>query len=182
MNILSFVVRLVLLQAVFLPAFADSLEAVEAERQQLQFEGSRIESACYDRFAVNACLSKWGAERRARAAALRKRELALRDAERTERTREQLERLEDKKTEQTKRLEEMAKDPVAERVPKTAPVPQPVDRSEVNDSSSAISPEQAQANRAAFEAKLEEAARRKAEVEKRIQDKPDRAEPLPINQ
>ena len=68
MKILSFVVRLVLLQAVFLPAFADSLEAVEAERQQLQFEGSRIESACYDRFAVNACLSKWSAERRARAA------------------------------------------------------------------------------------------------------------------
>jgi hypothetical protein len=182
MKILSLVVRLVLLQAVFLPAFADSLEAVEAERQQLQFEGSRIESACYDRFAVNACLSKWGAERRARAAALRKRELALRDAERTERTREQLERLEDKKTEQTKRLEEMANDPVAERVPKTAPVPQPLDRPEVNDSPAAISPEQAQANRAAFDAKLEEAARRKAEVEKRIQDKPDRAEPLPINQ
>ena len=88
----------VLLQAVFLPAFADSLEAVEAERQQLQFEGSYRVGLCYDRFAVNACLSKWGAERRARAAALRKRELALRDAERTERTREQLERLEDKKS------------------------------------------------------------------------------------
>lgn len=182
MKILSFVVRLVLLQAVFLPAFADSLEAVEADRQQLQLDGARMESACYDRFAVNACLSNWGAERRARTAALRKRELALRDAERTERTREQLERLEDKKTEQTKRLEEMAQDPVAERVPKTAPVPQPVDRPELNDSSSGISPEQAQANRAAFEAKLEEAARRKAEVEKRIQDKPDRAEPLPIKQ
>ena len=182
MKILSFVVRLVLLQAVFLPAFADSLEAVEAERQQLQFEGSRIEAACYDWFAVNACLSKWGAERRARVAALRKRELALRDEERTVRTREQLERLEDKKIEQTKRLEEIAQDPVAVRVPKTAPVPQPQERAVLNGASSAISAEQAQANRAAFEARLEEAARRKAEVEQRILDKSDRAEPLPINQ
>lgn len=182
MKILSLSIRLFLLQALFQPVFADSLEAVETERQQLQFEGSRIEAACYDRFAVNACLSKWGVERRARVAALRKRELALRDAERTARTREQLERLEDKKTEQTKRQEEIAQDPVAVRVPKTAPVPQPLDRPEINDSSAVISPEQAQANRVAFEAKLEDAARRKAEVEKRIQDKPDRAEPLPINQ
>jgi len=38
---------------------------------------------------------------------------------------------------------------------------------------------QAAANRAAFESKQDEAARHKSEVEKRLQEKKDRAEPLP---
>jgi colicin import membrane protein len=172
---------LLLVQLAIQPGYADSLEAVDAERKALQIEAAREESACYDRFAVNACLSRWAAEQRSRSAALRKRELALRDTARAERTREQLGQLEQKQAEQANRQEELGQNPVVARQPKVAPVPVPVSRPEAATSTSVISAEQAQANRAAFESKQQEATRRKAEVEKRIEEKPDRSEPLPVS-
>ncbi|WP_296510363.1 hypothetical protein [Rhodoferax sp.] len=174
---------LLLVQLAIQPGYADSLEAVDAERKALQIEAAHAESACYDRFAVNACLSRWAAEQRSRSAALRKRELALRDTARAQRTREQLGQLEQKQAELANRQEELGQNPVVARQPKVAPVPVPVpvSRPEAATSTSVISAEQAQANRAAFDSKQQEAARRKAEVEKRIEEKPDRAEPLPVS-
>jgi colicin import membrane protein len=158
----------------------DSLLAVEAERATLEAESSKAEALCYERFAVNACLSEVAAQRRAQAAVLRKRELALRDAQRAERTREQLQRLEEKQAGEVQRTQEaqgkQASSPPAE--PKVAPVPAKAGAPSA-EKSTPITPEQAAANRAAFEAKQAEAALRKAEIEKRLLEKKDRAEPLP---
>ncbi|NBW49543.1 MAG: hypothetical protein EBR49_05545 [Betaproteobacteria bacterium] len=157
----------------------DTLEAVEAERAKLQAESRNAEALCYERFAVNACLSEVATQRRAHAAVLRKRELALRDAQRAERTLEQLDRLSEKQADEVQRtLEARGKlaAPPAETKVATAPTKPPASTGE---KAAPITPEQAAANRAAFEAKQEEAARRKAELEKRLLEKRDRAEPLP---
>jgi len=157
----------------------DSLQTVEAERATLQAESSTAEALCYERFAVNACLSEVAAQRRAKAAVLRKRELALRDAQRAERTREQLLRLEEKLADELQRTSEaQGKQAASSSEPKVAPAPVKPG-APAADKAAPITPEQASANRAAFEAKQEEAARRKAEVEKRLLEKKDRAEPLP---
>ena len=157
-----------------------SLQAVEVERKKLQADSSKAEALCYERFVVNACLSEVAAQRRAKAAVLRKRELALRDAQRAERTREQLQRLEDKQADELQRtLVAQRKHSASPTEPKVAPAPVKPGAS-IADKAPSIRPEQAAANRAAFEAKQEEAARRKAEMEKRLLEKKDRAEPLPI--
>ena len=157
----------------------DSLQAVEAERTQLQTESSKAQALCYERFAVNACLTEVAAQRRAQAAVLRKRELALRDAQRAERTREQLDRLSEKQAVEVQRtMEAQGKPAVSSAEPKPAPLPAKV-VAPVAEKSPSITPEQAAANRATFDAKQEEAARRKAEVEKRLLEKKDRAAPLP---
>lgn len=157
----------------------DPLQAVEAERKKLQTESSTAESLCYERFAVNACLSEVAVQRRAKAAVLRKRELALRAAQRAERTREQIQHLEEKQADKIQRtLAAQRKQAAIPAEPKVAPAPVKPG-APTADKASPIRPEQAAANRAAFEAKQEEAARRKADMEKRLLEKKDRAEPLP---
>ena len=159
---------------------SDTLEAVEAERAQLQTESARAEAACYERFAVNACLADVAAQRRARAALLRKREIVIRDAQRAERTRDQLRVLEEKAAEQQKRLSAApSAAPLAPAAGKSAPQAQMP--SPVSDKGSGLSAAEAAANRAAFDAKQEEAARHKAAVEKRLLEKKDRADPLPVS-
>ena len=162
---------------------ADTLEAVEAERTQLQNESARAEAACYERFAVNACLADVAAQRRARAALLRKREIVIRDVQRAERTRDQLRVLDEKAAEQQQRALEAGRaataDPAAAKSP---PAPQKAGASGTRaDKGKAITPEEAAANRAAFDAKQEEAARYRADLEKRLQEKKDRADPLPVS-
>lgn len=163
-------------------AGGDSLEAVEAERQQVQAQFAQAEAACHQRFAVNACLSEVGAQRRKANAALKTRELALRDAQRAERTQEQLLRLKEKAWDQEQRREEASsKPPHAQAESKVAPLPAAASPSSAGGKAAPISPGQASANRAAFVAKQEEAQRRKAELEKRLSDKKDRAEGLPTS-
>ncbi len=174
-----FAICLGLISLMALAQAGDSLEAVEAERAKLQAESRNAEALCYERFAVNACLTEVATQRRAQAAALRKRELALRDAQRAERTREQLDRLSERQADQVQRtLEAQGKPATPLPEPKVAPAPAKPATSAV-DKAAPITAEQAAANRAAFEAKQEEAARRKAELEKRLLEKKDRAEPLP---
>lgn len=168
-----------LLSVMALAQGGDSLQAVEAERAKLQAESRNAEALCYERFAVNACLSEVAAQRRAQAAVLRKRELVLRDAQRAERTREQLDRLSEKQVDELQRnLEAQGKPAAPPAETKVAPAPaKPA--APAMDKATPITPEQAAANRAVFEAKQEEAARRKVELEKRLLEKKDRAEPLP---
>ncbi len=158
----------------------DTLERIEAERQLLQAESQNAEAQCYARFAVNACLSDVSADRRARLAQLKKRELAVRDAQRAERTREQLERLDDKQREQEARLRELAErgpDPVPS--PKESPQAAGVTPSSKEKVSSPITPAEASSNRSAYDSKVLEGARHKAEVEKKLLEQKDRADPLP---
>jgi hypothetical protein len=162
------------------PVWADSMEAVQQERQQLEQESLRVESACYDRFAVNACLAEWSAKRRGRVAELRKRELALQELARAERTRAQLQALEQKRAEQLERSAEIAGRSPVERAEKLAPTPAPASRDGTGNSDNAITPAQAAANRQAFEARATEAARRKEELERRLQENTDRATGLPV--
>jgi colicin import membrane protein len=158
----------------------DSLEAVEAERQQLQAQSAQAEAVCHQRFAANACLSEVAAQRRKANAALKKRELILRDAQRAERTREQLLRLKEKALDQEQRLKEASiTSPHSPAEPKVAPRPAAAASSSASGKAAPISPGQAAANRAAFIAKQEEALRHKAELEKRLSDKKDRAGALP---
>jgi len=162
---------------------ADTLEAVEAERTQLQTESARAEAACYERFAVNACLADVAAQRRARATLLRKREIVIRDAQRAERARDQLRVLDEKAAEQQQRaLDAGLAAPVAPAIAKSPPTPQKAGTSGVRaDKGSALTSEEVAANRAAFDAKQEEAARHRADLEKRLQEKKDRADPLPVS-
>lgn len=159
----------------------DSLERIEAERLQVQAESQSAEARCYERFVVNACLSEVSAAKRMRLAQLKKRELAVRDAQRAERTREQLERLEEKQQAQETRLRELE-----ERVPEPAPVPKQAPQAATGagplkeKTTPLLSPAEASSNRSAYEAKVLEAARHKADVEKRLQEQKDRAEPLPV--
>ncbi|WNO03490.1 hypothetical protein [Rhodoferax mekongensis] len=168
-----------LLSVMALAQGGDSLQAVEAERAKLQAESRNAEALCYERFAVNACLSEVATQRRAQAAVLRKRELVLRDAQRAERTREQWERLNEKQAQALEQTLDAQGKPAslpAER--KEAPTPAKRAAS-APEKTPSITPVQAAANRAAFESKQDEAARHKSEVEKRLQEKKDRAESLP---
>jgi colicin import membrane protein len=161
-------------------AMGDTLEAVDAERAKLQSESTSAEAACYERFAVNACLADVASKRRLRAAALRKREILIRDAQRAERAQDQMRVLEEKAVEQQKRQAEAERaTPTAAQETKIAPLAQkPVIAS---DKSTPMSAEEAVANRATFDAKQSEAARHRAEVEKRLQEKKDRADSLPVS-
>ena len=160
----------------------DTLERIEAERRQAQADSQNAEAQCYERFAVNACLSDVSASRRSQLAQLKKRELMVRDAQRAQRTREQLQLLEEKQQDQAERIRELAN-----RVPeppaplKLAPQPAGLVSPPADKASSVINPLDAAANRAAYDAKMLEAARHKADVEKRRSEQKDRADPLPTS-
>ncbi|WP_138515701.1 hypothetical protein [Rhodoferax bucti] len=161
---------------------SDTLERIEAERRQVQADSQNAEAQCYERFAVNACLSDVSASRRTRLAQLKKRELAVRDAQRAERTREQLQLLEEKQQDQAERVRELA-NRAPEPVPQPKLPPQPAGPASppADKAATVISPADAAANRAAYDAKVLEAARYKAEVEKRLSEQKERADPLPIS-
>ena len=159
----------------------DTLERIEVERRQVQADSQNAEAQCYERFAVNACLSEVSARRRSELAQLKKRELTVRDAQRAQRTREQLQLLEEKQQDQAERLRELA-NRAPEPVPPPKLPPQPAGpASPTADKAAAVSPADAAANRAAYDAKVMEAARHKAEVEKRLSEQKDRADPLPTS-
>ncbi len=74
-----------------------------AERQRIAAERTNAEAAyadrrkdCYQRFAVNACLTQARDERNARVADLKRQEVSLDDAERKRKGAEKLQRTEDK--------------------------------------------------------------------------------------
>ena len=83
---------------------ADALsERLEQERQRISVERVQQEAllmrqdrACYDRFAVNRCLSKVNVERRAIMADLRRQEVLLNEEERRARGADQLQKIDDK--------------------------------------------------------------------------------------
>lgn len=160
----------------------DTLERIEAERRQVQADSQNAEARCYERFAVNACLSDVSASRRSQLAQLKKRELVVRDAQRAQRTREQLQLLEEKQQDQAERVRELANrapEPVPQ--PKVPPQPAGPASPSADKAATVISPADAAANRAAYDAKVLEAARHKAEVEKRRSEQKDRADPLPTS-
>lgn len=160
----------------------DTLERIEAERKQVQADSQNAEAQCYERFAVNACISDVSASRRSQLAQLKKRELVVRDAQRAQRTREQLQLLEEKQHDKAERLRELAnRVPEPPVPPKLAPQPAAVVSSPADKATSAITPADAAANRSAHDAKVLEAARHKAEVEKRLSEQKDRADPLPVS-
>lgn len=93
-------------------AFSQSVDAVDAvdeaaQARDVEVELARIRSlraeeeahhareqaACYDRFAVTDCLRRARAHRREVLDKLRRREIAVNDAERKRKAREQLERI-----------------------------------------------------------------------------------------
>lgn len=75
----------------------------ESERSLIQVERARLDSAyeqaerdCYDRFAVTNCLSRLRSQRRETLDKLRRKEVALNDAERMRKALEQVQRIQEK--------------------------------------------------------------------------------------
>ena len=66
---------------------------IAADREQTQARGVQLETACYQRFAVNDCLAKVRGEKREVLADLRRQEIALNDAARKRRAADQLLRI-----------------------------------------------------------------------------------------
>lgn len=71
-------------------------ERVARERSAAQARYESSETQCWQRFAVNACLSEARQERRATLYRLRRQELALNDIERQRRTQQRLRELDEK--------------------------------------------------------------------------------------
>lgn len=78
------------------PAPGGERERIGAERARAQARYASEEAACYKKFAVNDCLNAAKAQHREVLADLRRREIALNDAERKQRGAQQLQRIEEK--------------------------------------------------------------------------------------
>ena len=166
--------------------------AAERSRMDAEFEASH--RACYSRFAVNDCIAAAKAKRREGLADLRRREVALNDAERRRRAAERLAEIEAREAERVqpqrpqppaaqagadapgREKQPAAKAPRPERAPaapkapsgkapREAKVPEPVDTEE---------------NRRRYNQRMAEAAAHKAEVEKRAAEARKNVRPLPV--
>lgn len=175
---------------------------IAAERDQLETRFAAEEAACQARFFVNACLNKIRPPQREALADLRRQEILLDDAERKRKAAEQLEKIEEKGSEQRKQeAAEKAQENVrkgaagaAEAAEKAQAQSQKATQAaERRDATltnqarkAAEAPEraaaqtQAQTRAADLRQRQQEAATRKAERERRIQQAPatDR-QPLP---
>ncbi len=157
--------------------------AIEAQRTQKTQEWDNLERECYGKFAVNDCIKKVQ-QQRIRGMAEFKRQLEVLDSSaRMQRATDQLQRLEQKKHEQQKReLENAAavpsvreqseqKQPKSPKTSATARTPK--------SPSASLGPSQIRANQQAYEQKLQDAEKRKAERDKRLLERDPNAKRLP---
>lgn len=180
MKRLAFSLLMMLSAAAF--AEDDVRAQLEARRDADAAEFDRQEQACASKFAVTDCINQVKARRRAVMADYRKQETALNDADRQRRAQEELQRLEQKKQEQAERAQKAAsadadseqerlraqKQRQADHGPQGAPRSA---ASALRAPTNAIDPATAQKNEKAYAQRQQDAASRRAERDKRLQEK-----------
>jgi hypothetical protein len=178
-----------------LPSVSAERAAIESSRARESAKFDAMEAECYQRFAVNSCLSKVHSQRRAMLSEIKRQEQVLNDAERMQRGAAQIRLNEEKaqeklqkdleaartdnaaaqaerqKAQDDKRLNHATDAKNASSAPRTQPTP-------------AVSVDNVAA-RAAYERKQQEALKRRADAEKRQRDKATSTaakplKPLPI--
>lgn len=176
-----------------LPAAAQNQQAEEAaERARIASERTRIEAefeqankACYQKFAVNDCISDARAKRRELLADLRRQELVLNDADRRRRSSERLEEIE-KKTADRRAAQASAPAPAASAA--SAPAPARAASAPASAPRAARAPREPKqprqvdtgTNARRYNERLEDAAQHKAEVRKRAAEAKKDVRPLPV--
>jgi len=165
---------------------------IVAEREQADATYRQEEKACYGKFAVNDCLKAAKTKRREAHAALRRQEVSLNDADRQRKAATRL-----------REVEERAATPAPPRPQAVPPLSGRVDESAAKEASrqaQAASRQQrsqehqagktaereerknaAPVNQQRHEARLQQAAERRARLDKRLADrKKPAAQPLPL--
>ena len=172
-------------------SLAQSRAAIENVRIQKTEEFDRMQRACYQKFAVNDCLSTVNAQRRQLMADLKRQEEAIRADERMQRATEQLQRLEQKKRDAEQRnAEAKPVDPVVVEYEKRHLQQEKADQhqqkaAENSPRASKVrttelpAPAVVRQRQAAYAQKLEEANRRKAERDKRVREQDPKVQGLP---
>ncbi len=163
-----------------------------AERDKADATYLQEEKACYGKFAVNDCLKAAKAKRRETHAALRRHEVSLNDAERRRKAAERLREIDERAAEPTpapaRSVQPQAARAAASAAKDDSRQEQAAGRTqrgqekqaeraaEKNEKISA-----APINRQRHEMRLQEAAERRAKLEKRLADrKKPAAQPLPV--
>lgn len=181
-------IAILLAAGLALPAAAQQPDDA-AERQRITAERARIEAefeqdhkACYQKFAVNDCISDARAKRREQMADLRRQELVLNDAERRRRAAERLEEIE-KKTAEKRAATASAPAPAA-----SAPAPAAAASAPASAPRAARAPREPKqprqldtgTNARRYNERLEEAEQHKGEVRKRAAERSKDVRPLPV--
>lgn len=174
-----------------LPAVAQQADDA-AERQRITAERARVEAefdqahkACYQKFAVNDCISDARARRREQMADLRRQELVLNDAERRRRSAERLDEIE-KKTQEKRAA--TASTPAAPASAASAAAPARAASAPASAPRAARAPRQPKqprqldtgTNARRYNERLEEAEQHKGEVRKRAAERSKEVRPLPV--
>lgn len=197
-----------MLAAASATAVAQTPDEAQAQRdaarqlinQQRDQENARFDAQVHDcgrQFVVSSCVKEVETRRRAMLAKYRGEEGVLNDQDRKQRAEEQKQRTREKLQERARREQDIAaenlpqklNDKSAEQARKqaenaaekarTASQPQKSVRTSSKAGSGPSEAEQAQ-NRAAYDAKLEDARKRKESQAKRLKEKPSDARPLPV--
>ena len=162
-------------------AQGDARADMEAKRDAQAAEFDRQEQACSAKFAVTDCINEVKARRRAVMAEFRKQENALNDIDRRRRAQEELQRLEQRKAEQAERAKQAAQVPADTEAQRARELqvrrdqhgPQGTPRAATSApaKSSVIDAATVQKNEKAYAQRQQEAASRRAERDKRLQEK-----------
>jgi hypothetical protein len=158
---------------------SDERARITRQRHALETRFAEQEAECRTRFSVTACIDDVKARRRDSMNVLREQELQLDDAERKQRTAQRLQALE------AKRLEMLARPPVAPPAPVTRVVPRavPEPRETRRPRDTAAEAEAAARRASAAEAQRDEAAEDRAKIAAREAAraaKPKKSAPLPL--
>ena len=170
---------------------AQSRGAIENLRIQKTEEFDRIQHACYQKFAVNDCLSTLNAQRRQLMADLKRQEEAISSSERMQKAAEQLQRLEQKKRDAEQRnAEAKPVDPIVVEYEKRHSQQEKADQHQQKAAensprepkiraSEVPAPSVLRQRQAAYAQKIAEANRRKADRDKRMLEQNPTIQGLP---
>jgi len=155
--------------------------AIESSRARESAKFDALEAECYQRFAVNSCLSKVQSQRRAMLSEIKRQEQVLNDAERMQRGAAQLRLNEEKAQEKLQKDLEAARTDNAAALAERQKAQDDKRLNHANEAKNASSAPRTQvtpaiaadnpAARAAYERKQQEANSRRADAEKRQRDK-----------
>ena len=169
-------------------AQADARAELEARRDVQAAEFDRQEQACSAQFAVTDCVNRVKARRIAVMAEFRKQENALNDADRRQRAQDELQRLEQRKAERTDKESQAAQVPANAEQQRLREAqlrqqqhgPQGTPRAAASAPVKAASKDAGtvQQNEKAYAQRQQEAASRRAERDKRLQEKKN-GKPVP---
>ena len=164
-----------------LPSVSAERAAIASSRASESAKFDALEAECYERFAVNSCLSKVQVQRRATLAEIKRREQVLNDAERMQRGAAQIRLNEEKAQEKLQKDIEAARtdNAAAQTERQKAQDSQRLDHANAAKTASSAprtqpalaAPVDNGAARSEYERKQREAIKRRADAEKRQSEK-----------